>query len=133
MLGSGDGYIHEQIDPCPHGAYVKSSYMRILLSSPRKAIKSTGQLNTPKSCGFTSPRFKNRKLPWISIVFLTILKWSYNDLKMLGLKSDLVLKSTMEGLLCEDMRRTDAARAETVGETEAKTTMENLQQDKQAN
>lgn len=25
-----------KIDPCPHGAYVKSSYMRILLSSPTK-------------------------------------------------------------------------------------------------
>lgn len=123
-----------KIDPCPHGANVKSSYMRILLSSPQSnKIKSTGQLNIPKPCGFTSPRFKNRKLAWISIVFLTILKWSYNDLKMLGLKSDLVLKSTMEGLLCKDIRRTDAARAVTIGETEAKTTMENLQQHKQAN
>lgn len=94
-----------------------------------------GQLNTPKSCGYTSPRFKNRKLliPWISIIFLTILKWSYSDLKMLSLKSDLVLKSTMEDLLCEDIKRTDAARAEIAGETKAKTTMENLQQDKQAN
>lgn len=52
---------------------------------------------------------------------------------MLGLKSDLVLKSTMEGWLCKDIRRIDAARAATTGETEAKTTMENLQQHKQAN
>lgn len=52
---------------------------------------------------------------------------------MLGLKSDLVLKSTMESLLCEDIKRTDAATAETVGETKAKTTMENLQQDEQTN